>query len=219
VTAQVTHPCPLVVPISLYTIPGELHATLRRYKDARCPDRRERDALAVGDLLSRFLERHLGCLSGGAGGVDLITTVPSSAGRPSPHPLAGALELVPRLAAPLEETLVRGPVALGHARASDHGFEVRRSVEGAKVVLVDDTLTTGARAQSAASALTAWGAQVLAVVVVGRVVDPLHSLAARRWWRDHAGQPFDLERCCLEAKPDARESAGDGQPPPERGYV
>lgn len=206
VTAQVTHPCRRVVPISLYAIPGELHGALRRYKDARCRKQQGRDLHDVGELVARFLERHEACVAGCACGFDLVTTVPSSSGRPGRHPLARAVGSDPWLAAHHQETLVQGRASLGHARASDHGFELCRPVSGARIVLVDDTLTTGARAQSAASALQAHGARVLAIVVIGRVVDPAHSPLARSWWRQHAMAPFNLDRCCLEA-PTVRSSS------------
>lgn len=195
---QVTHPCRRVVPISLYAIPGGLHAALRRYKDGRCRSQQERDLQAVGQLVARFLERHQACVTESGCGFDLLTTVPSSAGRPGRHPLALAVGADPWLAARYRETLVAGRARLGHARASDHGFELSRPVSGARVVLLDDTLTTGARAQSAASVLRSHGALVLAIVVVGRVVNPAHSPLARHWWRQHAMAPFDLDRCCLE---------------------
>lgn len=218
VLAQVTHPCRQVVPISLYAIPGELHGTLRRYKDGRCQGRKGHDLHAVGELLARFLERHQACVTDGACGFDLLTTVPSSARRPGPHPLARAVGTDPWLAARYRRTLVAGDASLGHARASDHGFELCCAVDGARVVLLDDTLTTGARAQSAASALQSHGAVVLAIVVVGRVVDPGHSPLARSWWYRHAMAPFDLDRCCLEDPTMARPGQAREPPAPAQEY-
>jgi hypothetical protein len=202
---QVRRPCQTVVPISHYTIPGELHGVLRRYKDARCPRQRARDTRALGELVARFLRRHEACLAGGRD-FDLLATVPSSRGRPDPHPLIQVIRSDPWLAARHQELLARGPARLGHTRASDIGFSPSRAVGGARIVLLDDTWTTGARAQSAASALQSHGARVLAIVVVGRLVDPAHSPLARRWWRDQAAEPFNLDRCCHEAP---RRSTGD----------
>jgi hypothetical protein len=196
---QVRHPCHTVVPISHYTIPGDLHGVLRRYKDARCPRQRVHDTEAVGELVARFLRRHEACLAGGHEAFDLLATVPSSKGRPGPHPLIGAIRTDPWLAARHQELLARGPAGLGHARASDLGFSLSRAVDGARIVLLDDTWTTGARAQSAASALQSHGARVLAIVVVGRLVDPGHTPLARRWWRDQVKEPFNLDQCCHEA--------------------
>jgi orotate phosphoribosyltransferase len=49
-------------------------------------------------------------------------------------------------------------------------FEVTRRFQGEPVLLIDDTWTTGASAQSAAGALKAVGAGVIALVVIGRHV-------------------------------------------------
>jgi adenine/guanine phosphoribosyltransferase-like PRPP-binding protein len=198
VTGQVRRPCHRVVPFSLYAIPGELHATLRRYKDG-CGngDRRRHTALVVS-LLARFLFDHGECLgSCRAGGWDFITTVPST-DRPGPHPLRTALGLVPWLAAQHREALVRGTGTMGHNVASDDGFVVHREVRGARVLVVDDTFTTGARAQSAASALQLAGARVIAVVTIGRVIDPSHSEHSLAYWTSRSQEPFDFGRCCLE---------------------
>ncbi|MGB6617852.1 MAG: hypothetical protein WBE95_27500, partial [Trebonia sp.] len=46
------------------------------------------------------------------------------------------------------------------------------AVAGADVLLVDDTWVSGASAQSAAAALKAGGARRVALVVIGRHVDP-----------------------------------------------
>ncbi len=199
VTGQVRRPCHRIVPLSVYAIPGGLHATLRRYKDGGVAEDRYRHTVFVASLLARFLFDHGDCLQGGrAGGWDLITTVPSS-GRPGRHPLERALGLVPWLAAQHRETLTRGAGTMGHNMASDTGFVARPDVRGARVLLVDDTFTTGARAQSAASALQLAGARVIAVVPVGRVIDPSHGEHAQAYWKSRSREPFDFRRCCLEA--------------------
>ena len=107
----------------------------------------------------------------------LAVPVPSSS-RPraswgGEHPLVGlvaaALASEPRLrVAPL---LVRGPGPLGHLRANPSGFRLVGPVSGRSVLVFDDTYTSGARSQSAAAALRAEGADVLAIVPIGRL-DP-----------------------------------------------
>jgi hypothetical protein len=62
---------------------------------------------------------------------------------------------------------------------------------------VDDALVTGARLQSAAAALRAAGAVVVAGVVVGRLVLP-GSTAVERFWRRQRAREFTFEACCLE---------------------
>lgn len=43
--------------------------------------------------------------------------------------------------------------SVDHNKADDDAFTVSRPLSGERVLLIDDTLTTGARLQSAASAL------------------------------------------------------------------
>ncbi len=198
VTGQVRRPCHQVVPLSLYAIPGELHATLRRYKDGETGEDRRRYTALVVSLLARFLFDHGDCLrSCRAGGWDFITTLPSTSRR-GPHPLSDAVRMVPWLAAQHQETLLRGPGPMGHNLANDHGFVVSPDVRGARVLVVDDTFTTGARAQSAASALQLAGARVIAIVPVGRVIDPDQGGHTLAYWTRGSYQRFDFGRCCLE---------------------
>jgi hypothetical protein len=44
--------------------------------------------------------------------------------------------------------LRRGPGQLGHKRASDDGYEVTEDVTGMSVLLVNDTFTSGPRAEA-----------------------------------------------------------------------
>ena len=71
--------------------------------------------------------------------------------------------------------LVRGDDRVDHLVASRHGFDRSPSVDpswlrGRSVLVVDDSHVTGARAQSAVAALRAGGAEVVGIVVLGRVV-------------------------------------------------
>ena len=50
-------------------------------------------------------------------------------------------------------------------------FEVTRRLSGESVLLIDDTWTTGASAQSAAAALAEAGAGAVAAVVIGRYLN------------------------------------------------
>jgi orotate phosphoribosyltransferase len=95
--------------------------------------------------------------------------VPSGQGRPGAHPLAG---------------LVRSSVALPVVRLSVVPREIHTRgvnpawvrvgdpVAGADVLVVDDTWVSGGSAQSTAAALKLAGARRVAVVVLGRHVNP-----------------------------------------------
>lgn len=67
--------------------------------------------------------------------------------------------------------------------------------------MIDDTFTSGARAQSAAAALHQAGAHVVAVVPVGRVINPGHAVHVLAYWAALSAQSFDAGRCCLENGP------------------
>jgi orotate phosphoribosyltransferase len=72
-------------------------------------------------------------------------------------------------------------------------FEAVRTLNGEGVLLIDDTWTTGASAQSAAAALKAAGAGPVGAAVIGRHVN--------RNWHDNDRQldalPFDWSQCGL----------------------
>ncbi|MGI8713839.1 MAG: hypothetical protein ACR2NR_11815 [Solirubrobacteraceae bacterium] len=185
-----------VAPIS-YSIAGEhLHYALVAYK--RAADRgTNRLAAELAAVLWRHLERHERCLARAAGttGFDLVTTVPSSERqRDDAHPLR---RLVGRTVRPTRDRYVR---LLRRSRASvrHHVFSAARYVTdttlaGQAVLLVDDTWTTGANAQSAAAALKRAGAGPVGAVVIGRHLN-------RGWHRNDCRlraceRPFDWTRC------------------------
>ncbi len=195
-TRGVSRPVELVVPISLYVVGGQLHHVLRNYKDSPLPNVRDTFRTQVAALLGRFLSGHEKCIEGAAGRKwQLITTVPSSSKRAGVHPLVAAINMLARLKTQLVNPLEPGAVALEHNVASDDGYRVTQSVRGKSFLLIDDTFTTGARLQSAASALQLGGADVVAAVVIGRVVNPEFSGAL---WERVSKIRFSFETCCLE---------------------
>lgn len=72
-----------------------------------------------------------------------------------------------------------------------------RQLGGARVLVIDDTLTTGARLQSAASALLLNGASAVAAIVVGRVINPEWNDSCRRIWDEARAAQFSFDHCCL----------------------
>ena len=184
---QVSWPCQRVAPVSLYRPGGTMHQALRGYKDGP-PATRAVLSRRVGALLARFLWEHGPRIA--PAGWDGLIVVPSTTGRPGGHPLETALAEVGAVAAQLwPGALRRGTGGVGHREAGDGAFALGEGTDmaGARVVLLDDTWTTGARAQSAASALAAGGAEVGAVVVLGRVVTPVAGAPTGRWWERHVG--------------------------------
>jgi hypothetical protein len=149
-------------------------------------------------------------------GFDLVTTVPSSdAGRDEAHPLH---QLVGGLVKPLrpryERLLRRTDTAVTAHRFNAERYRASGDLGGRTVLLIDDTWTTGANAQSAAAALKAAGAERVAALVIGRYVN-------REWGHNDRQlrglpQPFDWGRCALCAREGPRingdtdgDTAGD----------
>jgi len=206
VRRQVWRPCDRVAPISLYRRGDRLHVILRRYKDDPDAGRREWLSGQVGALVSRFLWEHGSCVA--PGGWDAVAVVPSTTGRSGAHPLAGAAGRVPWLAPQLVEALRPAGARLDHNAADDRAFAAVGEVAGLRVLLLDDTYTTGARAQSAASALARAGAEVPAIVTVGRVVTPAAAPAVARWWRSRRAV-WDPTSCCFEDAPSPSRAGYD----------
>jgi hypothetical protein len=221
IRGQLLHPCPRVVPISLCrrTNPPkpkepatglQLYHMLRRYKSDFDPDARQYFSARLATVLGWFLEKHWACLAGLTltGKIDVITVVPSTRpGRAGQlHPLHLALGMLTGLPAPVEVLLGVGPQQITHKEASDQGYVPNRDVKGMNVLIVDDTYTSGSHGQSAASALTLAGANVVAIVPIGRLIDPDYVPVGvepedadnRKYWRRQLATPFSFDRCCLE---------------------
>ena len=199
VMRQVSHPVMTVVPISLYALNSQLWHVLRHYKDG---SGRSAQLLAtqVAAIIARFTARHLRCVAAAAGGDPaVVTSVPSTRlpPRPGRHPLETAIMRACRLASRYQPLLVRGPGHADHNQADDDAFTVPRRLGGERVLLLDDTFTTGARLQSAASALRRRGASAVAAVVVGRVINPEWNENCRRIWDQARDTQFSFEQCCL----------------------
>lgn len=201
VMSQVTKPCDLVVPISLYEIPSQLHHILRHYKSGHYPRSEAAFAARAISILAYFLGRHGNCIREEADNDwDVITSVPSSKPRTGEHALVAAVHRVRWLDDQFEILLKQGNTEVGHLTASDDGFEPIRDVNGERILLVDDTFTSGARAQSAASALSCAGADVVGIVPIGRVIKPGFSETTKEYWERQRDprRSFTFEQCCLE---------------------
>jgi predicted amidophosphoribosyltransferase len=186
----------VVSPIS-YSVAGDrLHQALVAYKRDAGPwiDRLGAELAAV---LWRHLESHEHCLAcaAGGGGFELVTTVPSSErARDEAHPLH---RLVGDVIGPTKDRyrrlLRRSAEAAQPHVFSPTRFEPRASLHGEAVLLIDDTWTMGANAQSAAAALKRAGAGPVAALVIGRHLN--------RGWHENETRirsferPFDWTSC------------------------
>jgi hypothetical protein len=185
----------VVAPVS-YAVQGTAFAAdLWRYKSWRAPSAAARTSLLA--LLLAFLHDHGGCVWRHAGmpAPGQLAVVPAGGGRPGPHPL---LELsAPYLRLPVAGLLIR-PGQQGRDPNADR-YSAERVAAGASVLLLDDSWVSGASAQSAAFALKRAGARHVAVVVLGRHVDPADRLAGPLAAR-LAPAPYDPAKCAVHAQ-------------------
>lgn len=143
-------------------------------------------------------------MAGGA--IDIVTPVPSKRGRAfADQPLQQALAVVRPIQARLADTLHFVPA---------EGVDLRRNyypdcfdvgphvVDGARVLLVEDSWVTGATALSAAGALLGRGAESVVVLSLARIVDVAfwsgreHPYLARVLAESESREPFDIAAWC-----------------------
>lgn len=198
-----------LAPISYSVAREQLHHALASYKRLS-GEVAHRLGIQLAAVLWRHLQAHEPCVASAAGvgrrggerSFQIVTTVPSGdQHRDDRQPLRW---IVGELVGPTRERyerLVTRTAAVVDARAFDpEKFTATRLLDGEAILLIDDTWTTGANAQSAAAALKAAGAGPVGAVVIGRHVN--------REWHDNdrrlkaLGGRFDWSRCALCA--DAR---------------
>lgn len=191
----------VVVPIAFAPKGSPLAQMLWRYKSDRAGAQEARRVLRA--LLLVFLHDHGRCVWPPAAMPvpSHVAVVPSGRARAGPHPLRRLV------AGCLTRPEIRLTAAGGQppgGRDLDPGrFRAAAPLTGASVLLLDDTWTSGASAQSAVLALRAAGARHVAVVVLGR-----HLGAGDAAW----GVPLRLDRCAVHrAGPaGAAATAADG---------
>ena len=187
-----------VAPISYSVGHEQLHHALASYKRLT-GDVARRLTIGLAAVLWRYLELHEPCVAraGGVEGFPLVTTVPSSDRvRDRDHALRTiAGELTRPTRDRYERLLLRSAAIVGRREFSRDKYQAVRQLDGEPILLIDDTWTTGANAQSAAAALQAAGSGPVAAVVIGRHVN--------RDWRgndrrlNELGPRFKWEVCAL----------------------
>jgi predicted amidophosphoribosyltransferase len=189
-----------VVPITFSVGMSQMHTELAGYE--RSPAREVHHPLRIGltAVLWRFLEAHEGCVAGAAG-VDTfpaVCTVPSSSRqRDEIHQLRTIVGEWMRPTAGRHERLLRRTEKPVHDHVYDaEKFAAARRLDGDPVLLIDDTWTRGANAQSAAAALKQAGAGPVGLVVIGRHINPNFRDNEERLAQ--LPRLFDWDRCCRE---------------------
>jgi hypothetical protein len=183
----------VVVPVA-FAVKGTAHARrLWQYKSARVTAAEASEhAATIRAMLLVFLRDHGPCLwrSAGSAPPTHVAVVPTARRRPGRHPLRSLLEGY--LTIPWAGL---APIPDGERlRDLDPGRFRAARLPGARVLLIDDTWTTGSSAQSAAMALRAAGARSVVTVVLGRHVSAQMAGRAGLW---PAGMPFRMNSCAV----------------------
>jgi hypothetical protein len=179
---------PHVLPIAAFRPGDTWSVVLRRYKDAPVVASRRHFSKLLSAVVERVLAAHGGCLWLQSGGFDAYCVVPTSRPQPRiepPHPLESLLAGIGYLE--LRELVRLRPVkVVRHLQPSAEAFVPAHSScpAGKRILLIDDSWVTGARALSAVVALRAAHATVAGALVIGRSVDPSASSNSRSWWAD-----------------------------------
>jgi predicted amidophosphoribosyltransferase len=196
---QLNIPLTPVMVVADYRLGDPMHRRLRGYKDAPVTEVRHRHLTELAAILDDWLAANRSGMRRRFGAPwELVATVPSSR-RPAGAPADGLVSHVTALAGcHAAGLLVRGTEDTGHLKAARGGFVLSPTIDAGwlldrRVLVVDDSIVTGARAQSAVAALRLAGARVVGVMAVGRMVSGLG------WPRgdarlDRGDAPTDLHR-------------------------
>ncbi len=196
------------MPVHLCPVPGPLYTVLVGYKESPVDEARRRFTVRLLELFSTFFAEHRKCLVAAMGGrVDLVLPVPSSSrpgqasleraeglGDLAVAALGGEARWVPRL-------LRRSVGEIGHMHPNTQAFAVPGpwlpTVDRSRVLLLDDTYVSGARAQSAAAALRLSGARAALIVPLGRVLRPEKSALHAAFVQERPAGDGHRSRCAL----------------------
>jgi hypothetical protein len=209
VSRRLGFPLVPVLPVRLCPLPGPLYTVLMGYKESPVREARRRFSAMVRTLFREFLLGEADRVESIVGGpFDVVLPVPSSS-RPGPPPLAQVEGLGADVAAAFpgahwaprllcRDAGADGARGLGHMRPDAAAFRLgetdRPALDGMRVLLLDDAYVSGARSQSAATALRAAGAAVPVIVPLGRVLRPDRSPRHARFLatlaRDDCARPL-----------------------------
>jgi predicted amidophosphoribosyltransferase len=187
-----------LVPIA-YSAPSGLESALHRYKDSAGFGWL---AAPLASMLYHFLERHAGCIQDRFGPIDVMTVVPSHPGT------RGGWDAMKVMVAVIQgrwpwpwdlDLLVRTDPATPPRGRVARLFNVAAdcNVRGRRILVVDDTFTSGRTIASAAATLKLERAQTAVGLTLGRQVG-VNWPPAAHLVDSLADRDLDLGRCVLE---------------------
>lgn len=186
----------IAAPISYSVAREQLHHALAGYKRLG-GDVARRLQIELAAVLWRYLADHEQCVAAAAlvPAFDIVATVPSSdRRRDERQPLRRIVgEIVLPTRDRYERLLTRSSAQVEERAFSADKYVAARRLAGESLLVIDDTWTTGANAQSAAATLRQAGAGLVAAVIIGRHINRDWQANDQRL-RD-LPQPFDWSTC------------------------
>jgi hypothetical protein len=172
------------------------------YKNGPSENIRWAPRLGLAAVLWRSLALHERCLAAAAKvpGFSVVTTVPSTSGR-ADEPIAALAQMIGATHDRYQRLLWSNPQVPNTRDPRGDRYSALRSLVGESVLLLDDTWTSGAHAQSAAAALRAAGANAVGIWAIGRHFNREqpgeYGEAAQGYYRQARALGWSWERCCL----------------------
>lgn len=193
-TTQVARPCGLVIPISYYTTPSRLRDRMHDYKQHESGEVRAEESRNVAAILVRYVAEHRDALVATFGSWDSVVAVPSTHHDDAPALQTAVEANYPDVLGTFERPLIRGRGEMSFNQAAEDGFELALGddIGGCRLMLVDDTYTTGARLHSAHHTIASAGAVVAAAIVVTRKINPDARYGSAELWDRQNALPFSF---------------------------
>jgi hypothetical protein len=197
----------VVAPLAIAVKHEQLARELWVYKYRSEPLVRRKLTLGLAAVLWRFLEVHevhiAEAVNLDADDFGIVSCVPSTTGRVGEHPLRLIVSNIRVTRDRYRDLLVVNEEVTQERRFDANRWKVTEPlVEGAAILLIDDTWTTGSRTQSAAAALRSAGAAKVAAVLMGRHFNreppEPYRQDAERYYRMVHGLSWDWDLCCID---------------------
>lgn len=185
--------------VSLAPADEQLARELYTYKRDSVPVQIRRPRMiGLAAVLWKWLSIHENCVAVplGVSSFDVVTSVPSTSGRTAAHPLQELVsQIVGGTDSRYESLLELQRTDLAQREQARDRYRATRDLTGSSVLVIDDTWTTGAHAQSASCALKSAGATTVGVVAIGRWFRTDYR-NNKNWLAEKRSQPWDWQTCC-----------------------